>query len=417
MIFSKNITILLIAIAIAGTSNAQPAGVIMEGQSFFGGDMLRPIQPSHYYQEQFLRDSTYTFLLESDTNSASEWLLSEKLIYAYNPQGLKVAQVRSKLEGDKWQQKAHYQYAYNLDNELIETLKSRNDTLGEGWVLDERLLRYYTYYGVESELLTEKWDGLRWTSYMRTTKDYNDDTHLIRRTRYLWSDSADQWNPSSRMLYTYTDGDMLRTETVQMWLDSVGIWLNQSKRTFHYDDSDNLIETVLSSWDPVQDAFVADALTTWGYDENGQMEITDFKPLNGKDISGFSTTTAAYNDEGLLNEMVSQAWDAESESWEPYRYDQHFWSTYLTGNPETGSSDISCQFANPYIQGLPWHCASLKSEVQYTLDVYDLVGRHYHTSTFMGHHTFRVRANLPPGFYLFVIRGGLDQHTEKVIVR
>lgn len=396
---------------------AQQATILTEGQSLFGTDMLRPIEPSHYYEEQFLRDSTYTFLLKGDTSQAMEWQLSEKLLYAYNAQGMATSQVRSSLTDDLWQLEELSQYNYNVGNDLIETLKSIRTNDDNSWELSERILRYYTYGGLEAELLTEKWDGQRWNSHTRVTKEYNEAEDITRRTRFAWDVDKIDWRPATRILYTYTEGAMLHEETVQNWLDSVGIWINDTKRTFFYDEGDNLIETVISSWDPMQDAFVDDAITTWGFGENGQPEITDFRPLGGKDVSGFTTTSAAYNEDGLLNELVSQKWDSESESWEPYRYDQHFWSTYLTGNPETGSSDIFCQFANPYTQGLPWHCESLKADVQYTLDVYDLVGRHYHATTFMGNHTFRVRANLPPGFYLFVIRGGLDQHTEKVFVR
>ncbi|HLV53709.1 MAG TPA: T9SS type A sorting domain-containing protein, partial [Cryomorphaceae bacterium] len=77
---------------------------------------------------------------------------------------------------------------------------------------------------------------------------------------------------------------------------------------------------------------------------------------------------------------------------------------------------IRCYYANPYTIGSIWKCDGLKQNVQYVMDVYDLQGRVRLNVPIPEDGTFRIMGRLDEGMHLMTIRGGLDIHTEKVLI-
>jgi hypothetical protein len=127
--------------------------------------------------------------------------------------------------------------------------------------------------------------------------------------------------------------------------------------------------------------------------------------------------SANYDAEGNLNQVLEVLWDEDSQEWENFKRHTHYWSKRYTGNLDTRPDKIMCRFENPHTVGQPWFCESLKHDVVYSFEVYDLLGRLHYSGEFEGQDGFRIERSIPPGVYLAVIRGGLDVHTEKVVLR
>lgn len=391
-------------------------------------DTYRPIRSSDHYSRMFLRDSTYTYeAFDVDTaGSTTQWLLKERILHQYDGSGKEIAHVRSAFDGEHWSFFERLEFSYRVGNELEKTTKKMWSEELQDWVSHEQLTYIYTYSGQELEVLTEVWSADRWTTTALSEKFYGDEEQLERHTSSRWSNSDLNWIPEEQLLYTYgEDSDLPSTEKLQSWNDSLGTWVNETERTFVYDEDDNMVEAIESTWSNEFDDFIPVILTEWAYNSDGQPADVFSKPFGTPDsVSPGSPdhgpvfgSSATYNEDGNLNQLVNQEWDSHSETWEPVSYEVHYWSEYVFGNSEFSDPDITCIYANPYSIGLPWYCKSLKREVQYNIELFDITGRLYYADTFTGGNTFRIKRSLPSGVYIALITGGLDRHTEKVIIR
>lgn len=391
-------------------------------------DAYRPLEPSHHFSTRFLLDSTYVYeAFTADTaGSVEEWLLKERALHHYDGDGLENVLVRSLFDGEDWHLSERLEFTYRAGNDLEKTLKKVWSEDLQDWVKHEQLTYSYTYAGRELEVLTEAWMTDRWTATSLSEKFYGDEDQLKRHITSRWSGDAFDWIPEEQLLYTYeAHTELPVTERLQSWSDSLRTWINEAERRFVYDEDDNIIEAVESTWSVELGDFVPVVFTEWAYNNNGQQEDVFSKPLDGFDSGNAETvmnipifgSSATYNDDGNLNQLVTQEWDKDNETWQPVRYEKNFWSHYISGNAAVTDPDITCVYANPHTIGLPWYCESLKREVQYTLELFDITGRLYYADTFMGGNTFRIKRNIPSGMYIALITGGLDRHTEKVIIR
>jgi hypothetical protein len=397
-------------------SFAQGLSYVDQSNTSLLHDHLRPIVAAHYYEERFLIDSMY--LYESDgEQEVQEWNLTSRAIFDHNNLGLMAFRQNATYNDGQWNNLEQILFTYNLGNELTEVYRSLWDAQDEAWTNDQRSQHYYTYDGMEKEVIEQAWTMDKWMLNRRTTKAYSEENNLNELIKYAWSHESNTWNPYSRSLYAYDEARLLLQEIGQIWDTISERWINDRKRSFEYDEDNNLIESLLSAWSPETGAFIEALVTVWDYNNAGLPEGTAVTPLNGKALTDVTIQSATYNDDGTLNQLYSQRWDEASNSWENFRYEENFWSRTLVGNPNVGKQKIDCLFANPYTIGLPMFCETLKEGLEYTAEVYDLLGRKYASIKFMGGNSFRFNTAIPSGIYVVVISGGFDLHTEKVIIR
>ena len=408
---------------------AQNQIVIDEGERLFNKWHIRPLDRSLYFSERLLRDSTYTYFRDQqaigseeeaqDTEEEEVWILESRSVYEYDPRGLPIRELRSARDKDEWRNDQLISYNYDLGNTLSELREARWDSVSQDWLNSKQELYYYTYSGALREVIEQSWEMPgRWDYSQRIAYDYYDDDLLQRLTVFGWSLDELLWMPEERLTFTYEeDSDLLTVELLQRWDDSLQTWLNYSKRTFAYDDDDLLIETVNSTWDKANQSFTTEVIVNWNYNEDGKPIRNDVVVFNQEDLKNYTTESAVYSDEGVVDMTFERQWDEDTESWEYFRYSEHFWSTYLLGNPEQDAAEISCRFQNPYTLGTPIFCQSLKPDLLYDLELYDIYGRRFYSAKVYGGQVFRLQGAIPRGMYILSIRGGLDAHSEKLIIR
>ena len=409
IIFSAIVSLLLgVASQSFAQSNQKNFG------SDFNGDNLRPIRISDIVASKFLKDSTHIY---SRTELDSNWVLSAKRIYQYGNLGEERVIEEFDKQDANWVRKLRVENSFNGELNIVVQREMSWNPISQDWVLEfERALNYNYLDLVSDEVLYRK-NGTNWIRDLRREYIYTDSQNIDTETNFVWDAESGSWLPDTRKVYDYFDTDLISSETLQTWNDSLGKWQNQVSRAFEYDDNNNLISSIRSTWNDIDKLWVSISMMSLHYNEKGQLESSQQSQLGASVQLSLLAQDANYDDDGNLGEIIHSNWNSEAEAWEIFKKEKHFWSEKRTGTDIGYSSDINCTFTNPYIKGFPWYCESLKESVNYTLDLYDISGRHFHSQQFTGGSTFRIRGDIPSGIYVAIIRGGLDVHSEKVIIR
>jgi hypothetical protein len=373
----------------------------------------RPAVKDQFLKKIFIRDSTYTYAAGA---TEEDWILESKRILTYDSQGRRLSSIRSIRSDQKWKRDSKLHFTYTADERLNSQVLTLWDELTNSWVNSTEVKYYYNYAGLENELVTLIWDGNRWAMSQLTEKTYTYFNAIENEIRYVWNPSVNNWKPTERSIFAYDD-EIVSEETHQLWNDTLGKWQNNYTKQYSYNEDDKLIMTTQSVWNENEAKFEASVSTFMEYNENGQLLTSEQIAADGITDENLTAQDVTYNTDGNLSEVVQSEWDPDSQEWLVSKKLEHYWSKFTIGNLDSRPSEISCTFANPYTIGLPWFCESLKTDVLYTVELYDQIGRIFYTGQFLGQHTFRISKHVPPGFYTAVIRGGLDVHTEKIIVR
>ncbi|MCA1762580.1 MAG: T9SS type A sorting domain-containing protein [Cryomorphaceae bacterium] len=413
----NQVKIALISLAFATSGVGETLLAQSQQKAFtpgFNGEDLRPLQIGDIVDSQFLKDSTHIF---TQDEIDSTWVLFGKRAYHYGVLGEERAIDEYERKEGEWKRLRRLENSFNNESDIILQKELSWESDLEEWVVQLEREFTYNYIGLISSEITHQISGSDWERNLKTEYRYTDYQNVDRETQYIWDVENKTWVASSRKIYEYFDTELVSSEILQIWIDSTGKWENQTTRDFEYDEGDNLISSIRSNWDDEEKVWVNISMVSLHYNEKGQLEGSEQSQLSTAQQVSLLAQDANYDDDGNLGEIIHSNWNSESGSWEDFKKEKHFWSEKRTGTEIDDSNDITCTFSNPYIMGFPWYCESLKEGVQYTLDLYDITGRHFHALTFIGGNTFRIRGNIPGGVYIAVIRGGLDTHTEKVIFR
>jgi len=362
--------------------------------------------------EDYLRDSTYV-LNEVD----GSWLLKSKMVYAYDSQGNEISKLESTNEEHAWVNISKTEKAYNSTQLLsYERTSLWNEDYKE-WEFHERRDLIYNSLNLLGQEIFHIRDGHLWKKDKKVEYAYSESYIIEYISNYCWKELIDQWEPTERTLFEYNQNNMLEREVIQFWNDSLDLWFNSISREYRYDDNNNLLSTTRSNWSLSDQRWFDISLISVTYNEKGQVKATRQVDLDSSSEQNITSQEASYDNEGNLGETLISNWNPEIDDWETVTKQVHFWSENLTGNLGSSSDNIDCVFMNPYFLGLNWKCNSLKDNVLYTVEVRDLWGRSFFADQFMGNRAFRIDGNIPPGVYIVIIRGGLDIHTEKVIIK
>jgi|GEM_PF-2337343 len=379
---------------------------------------LRHSSPNQFFRQVYLRDSTYTYYHNDDSTAAIEWKLSERHVHAYNNQGQRINTEVSGFTNDQWSKKQRRIFTFGEDN----VLNLRQDLIWSDslnlWINDLRTTFSYNHFGKEEEIVRQKWDKGGWVLFEKTTKSYAYNDLIETQIKYAWNANDHFWVEDSRKLFAYNNEELLILELYQEWSETLNAWMNISQNAFTYNEDDNLVNSSQSNWDEAIRKFVESTRTSLEYNELGQVAGTEIVSLNGNISNALAAQTAIYDTDGNLGNVLHSQWNAEIQEWEVLSKLMHYYSRTYIGNLDGSSfSGINCFFANPYSIGETWYCEALKKDLYYAVNVYDLMGRPHFSGSFYGGNSFRIDRHIPSGFYTVVIRGGLDQHTEKVFIR
>jgi len=374
--------------------------------------MQRFLSYNSIASEDYLRDSTYVFNEVDDS-----WLLKSKMVYDYDSQGNEISKLESAKEEHSWVNLTKIEKAYNSTQLLsYERTSIWNEDYDE-WDFHERRDLFYNSINLLDQEIAHIRDGQLWKKDKKMEYGYSESYNIEHISKYRWQELVDEWVPTERTLFEYNQNEMLEREIIQFWNDSLDMWFNAISRDYRYDDSNNLVSTTRSNWSLTGQRWIGISMISVTYNEKGQIKATRQVDLGSSAEQNLTSQEVSYDNDGNLGETIISTWNPESDEWETVNKQVHFWSENLTGNLGSSSDNIDCVFMNPYFLGLNWKCSSLKDDVLYTVEVYDLWGRRFFANQFMGNRAFRIDGNIPPGVYTVVIKGGIDVHTEKVIIK
>lgn len=375
---------------------------------------LRPSLPNQFFRQVFLRDSTYTYAAVPAVED--QWVLESRDVNIYDNQGRRTGITKSVLVSEKWEKMERTLNAFSDANQVtVRQTLLWNDS-ASAWINHEKRTFGYNSFGLEDEVVIQKWGQFGWLHSEKWLKSYNLSDQLESTTQFVWQDSVDVWLESTRTLYAYNELDLVSEMIVQVWADSISTWLNYTRNTYEYNEDERVVLSTFGIWDAYADGFTESSFVEVIYNEKGQITSTRQVSLTGPQQQAVITETANYDNEGNLDDVLQTVWDDENQEWENYKRHEHFWSKRYVGNIQNNTDDVTCVFPNPYQKGQPWYCDALKKDLVYSLEVFDLLGRSYYQSYFTGGYSFRIDGPIPPGIYIAVLRGGLDVHTEKVVI-
>lgn len=360
----------------------------------------------------YLKDSTYVF---EDSNDS--WMLVNKATYEYDVQGNETEVLESEFTDYTWINQQRIEKAYDSAQNLIYERLSVWDEKYETWKFaGKKDFFYNTVDLLETEVSFAREQDI-WKKDMKFEYTYYESYNVQSISEFDWVDENQHWQPSERTLFEYTESDNVDREIIQFWNDSLNIWLNFTSRDYTYDEDDNLISSTRSNWSFADQSWVDISMISLIYNDKGQVQGTRQIDLSPSTVQNLISQDVSYDEQGNPGQTIISSWNADDEEWQTMTKKVHFWSESITGNLGSFSDQIECAFMNPYILGLNWKCSSLKDDVLYTVEVRDLWGRSFFTDQFKGNRAFRIVGDIPPGVYIVIIRGGLDVHTEKVIIK
>ncbi len=379
---------------------------------------IRSFNLESVVETNFLRDSSHTFLLVDESEDGSPiWDIIEAFHFEYDHLGNEVGKVLRENVNGVWSNRTRWETFYGYDYEITEIDELEWTSERSEW--EKKNKKVFTY-NVQNNLLEELLLLRENNSWVRSEKrklSYTEGSLISKETVYSWDSSNENWEAVERLMFTYNNDRLIETQVLQFWDDSLETWVNESSRTFEYNQDNKVIGSMRSLWDVELESWINTTSLSIAYDDKGQMASTEEQVVGSEDAEYTHSEEALYNADGNLNQIIQKRWDETEEEWDSYKKELNFWSVHMNGNLDQYTADINCYFANPYLQGLPWHCDGLKSDQLYTIEVFDTWGRAFHKAVFKGSDTFRINSEIPPGFYTVVLRGGLDVHTEKVFIR
>jgi hypothetical protein len=359
----------------------------------------------------FLKDSTQTYAIQEDETL----LLERSSHYVYDIQGFEQYRVIKEVRNGIWGNEALIEFSYNFMQLVSERSEFAWEKETEEWS-PQRLTHFeYNNFDQATEILEKIRIDDMWVNESKRTFKYSLNRLVEEETFFVWVQDNEEWLAQTRTLFTYNAHDDIELEMIQEWNDATSMWVNKVSREFEYNEEKLIVLSTRSVWE--NGSWVKSSVLELKYNADGQLEETQRSLVeNNQTSSALYSETANYSDEGYLGETILSAWDDEN-GWEAYQKEVHYWSEHYNGKLLGDDNEIDCQFVNPYLLGLPWFCDNLKEDVNYTIEVFDIYGRSFYQSQISNNASFRLSGNIPPGLYNVVIQGGLDRHTEKVLIR
>jgi hypothetical protein len=374
---------------------------------------FRGISISDLFQSRFLKDSTYKYVPSAEV----EWRLAEKQVYFYDHLGRVQKEERANFTEGVWYKNVRITNVYQEGSLIASEHEDVWDQFNQSWKVNLKRNYEYTSENLLSVLIESKWENDLWIPNIKKEYAYNYLREPISETTWQRDLIGSDWLPDSRVLFQYNSYNQVKRRTVQQWDDSLQVWVNLQSTSFTYTDGDKLVSTTSLVWDETQMEWIEAKRISIIYDEDGKILGIEEVSLDSVEPLSVSSENAQYDQEGNLNSIILNLWDSEDGEWEEAKKEVHFWSEYYVPTNQGGENEIQCFFSNPYSAGLPWFCESLKTNINYSLEVYDMQGRLHFADQFRGGSVFRIDRELEPGFYTVLIRGGLDVHSEKILIR
>lgn len=379
---------------------------------------VRSFEVSDVIEKSFLRDSTRTYEFNNEASQVS-WELVSSESFTYDEFGKEISKISKIINGDLYRNDMRWDNFYGLGAEVVEQNESVWSPISEDWSPTYKRQYSYNHRGQELDIFGYAYVDDMWEPDSRTSFDYNQDDNVSEETVYEWDNESGLWQEHIRTLFTYNNRASILSEVNQIWNDSLMQWENSFSRLFEYNSENQVTSTVRRDWDESVQGWKNISVLSLMYNDKGQVSSSqrDYVDAENSLSQPEHSESATYSEEGNLGELVHSVWNENSGTWDTYQKEVHFWSEYVQGNLDETEREIDCLFANPYLLGLPWFCDNLKSDVNYIVEVYDQWGRLFFQDNIQSKATFRLNGNIPPGMYNVIVRGGLDYHTEKVLIR
>ncbi|MBN2727702.1 MAG: T9SS type A sorting domain-containing protein [Bacteroidales bacterium] len=249
---------------------------------FTGGTKIRPTMHN---------DTLYDSYSLDDYNVATSlWEPNETYIFTYTPEGL----IKTILHK-----------AYNTITSSYENLRYQVSAYSGTNIL----------LNVEQNWLVDHWEN-----NVKTEYSYNGNNQISSKTKYIWNNITEEWDPEGRHLYTYSVNDLVN-DTYQSYS---GVSYDYSYRNLYtYDVSGNMLSRQYDSY--TGGVWVNGILYEYTFNSNN--DRLTYKKSNWN--SGLNTwvnsilNTYTYNANFNLTQQLYQSWDLGLLSWvnvEKYDY-------------------------------------------------------------------------------------------------
>lgn len=295
--------------------------------------------------------------------------------YEYDDQDRQISILFQKWENGIWENMRQQLFAYNSDGLPEEQLLQL--WLGNTWRnFRRRTLSYHPAHKGLTEVVDQKWSVVEqvWVNTQRKDYNYNNEGLWSSELVQNWDSLSSAWQNENRQLFLSGPQGQFQGRLRQVW--ELEEWKNQFRGGQAFNGQ--ILNIQFERWKDQTGEWVDDSRHLLNYDENSR----------------------------LLLSQGWQRWDEKMAQWEndanTLRY-TYYWSELMTPTSEVHIPN-SCQITNPYSIGALFWCDLPASGQEYSLELFDLLGRKIYSATFTWEEQPTITQSLPNGAYILRIR-------------
>jgi hypothetical protein len=300
---------------------------------------------------------------------------------------------------DQWQPSMRYDYSYDEDLFLINTLTrlyssgnwdnytqtsySNNDNgsihfyitqlwnqQGNDWDNSQKATYSYTEAGDPVQVIYQGWVSGSWQNSMNYIYNYDGNDLLIKLDIMIWNATSSSWQTSARYFYNNNSDSTLHDYLYQTYDAGAGGWSNQNRGTYTYSETKQLLTTYIEAW--INNNWQNSMKQNNTYDNNDFLIHNLTQLWSQTMLSWQNNGQMIYenNPDGTVHQYVYQAWDTPANDW---MNSMRATYTYLppTGTMEMPAPEIAV-YPNPAHEHL---IIRLPGGLLFNLNVIDFQGK------------------------------------------
>jgi hypothetical protein len=290
---------------------------------------LATLEEEHYREDNTRILEEYSLIATRFSEWIADeqaWIYDDSSHYTYNTVGVYDKITNYNFNENNWEPSTRNSYYYNDDQ--LTTLYTVQSWVNGEWGQAEgdfQDLRSYDDLGNQLELIYQNWTQGEWKTYLRNSNTYYPGTNLIETELFQGTS-----NPSGELM----------NETYNVYEDynANGDWIRQTRQF----------------WDPYALEWGNKTVFERVFNSEDQVILSvESEELNDILIPGLQTIYT-YNNEGLIQQRLTQLWDNSQEEWYDlrqviYEYDENgnttlYESYFLDSYSQELSASIRIEF-------------------------------------------------------------------------
>lgn len=309
------------------------------------------------------------------------------------------------------------------------------DHTSQSWKPNKNIhFTYHGGHGKQAASFSHTWDKAtgRWWKTQRDTTIFHDSGRELEVYTHKLTMGSSFWKNRKKEVYQYESEHVYKLYTYDWDLVS-NKWKEFTMMEISEKPSGKIDYYRAYFWDEQSRDWYFIGRGSYSYDKEGR--LLEEKIYDEKDLK-MRRYQSSYNEAGLLDEIIEYGgfpggmqWtesrrysfkydtngklyqedreykDPTSQAWVLHSYLLIYGKSHQEALAEEAESiPLTCNFPNPYTSQTPFNCTEMLSGKEYQLELIDLAGRKVEEQNLIGDEIISLKAEVPQGLYLLMIK-------------